>query len=78
MTVEKATKLLLSSSDIKERPKLMVLLESQFGAGQHEFKSSLRTVSRHGGKKGIPDEYKSLNPARNMLNEMMDDSAAKL
>jgi len=78
MTVEKAAQLLLNSSEVQERPKLMVMLETQFGAGRHESKSSLRTVSRHGSKKGIPAGYEALNPARNMLNEMMDDSAAKL
>mmetsp|Transcript_145458 Transcript_145458/g.466159 ORF Transcript_145458/g.466159 Transcript_145458/m.466159 type:complete len:877 (+) Transcript_145458:72-2702(+) len=76
MTVEKAARLILNSEELKERPQLMVFLESTFGAdGEHEAKE-LRTVQRHG--KDLPKEYAALDPARNMLNEMMDDSGAKL
>lgn len=70
MTLEKATSLLLSSHEVKLRPDVMVFLESTFGGDQVQ--GHLRTVQKHG------DPAASLEPARKMLNEMMDDSNAKL
>jgi len=92
MTMTHATKLVMNSHRMLMRPKLLALLETEFGMTsngtmdasravtvQHHVKHA-KTKGNHSGEQlpANPTGYGALDGARDMLNEMMDDAMAKL
>jgi len=77
MTVPRASDLLFRSPNVLQRPKLLAMLKTELA----KVNESVRVVHEHNRYEAVPENekgYGALNGARDMLNEMMSDSGAKL